>query len=54
MSSSGSTQTCQSHSLNGQCTDGPKKGTSCCMPDPDNGVTCSSGTDCDTVCQYCH
>jgi hypothetical protein len=23
------------------------------MPDADQGITCSSGTDCDTVCEWC-
>jgi hypothetical protein len=23
------------------------------MPDEDQGITCSSGTDCDTVCEWC-
>jgi hypothetical protein len=23
------------------------------MPDADQGITCSSGTDCNTVCEWC-
>jgi len=23
------------------------------MPDPDEGVECKAGTDCDTVCKFC-
>ena len=52
-SSSGSSSSCSSAALNGRCLEGPKKGSSCCMPDEDTGKTCSSGTDCDTVCEYC-
>jgi hypothetical protein len=50
-SSGSSSQTCSSAALNGRCLEGPSKGKSCCMPDDE--TTCSSGTDCDTVCEYC-
>lgn len=52
-SSTSSEQSCSAAAVNGVCYDGPHKGTSCCMPDEDNGITCKAGTDCDTVCKWC-
>ena len=51
---SSSEQTCQSSSLNGQCTAGPAKGSSCCYaPSSADDPPCASSKECSTVCRYC-
>ena len=53
-SGSSSSQTCSSASLNGRCTAGPKKGTSCCYaPESEEDPTCSKSNQCENVCEYC-
>lgn len=51
---SSSEQTCQSSSLNGRCTAGPAKGSSCCYaPSSPDDPPCASSDECSTVCRYC-
>lgn len=47
-------KTCKASSLNGRCTEGPKKGSSCCYaPSDPEDPPCKSSNECDTVCEFC-
>jgi len=47
-------QTCKSSSLNGRCTAGPSKGSSCCYaPENADDPPCAVSNECSNVCRYC-
>jgi hypothetical protein len=53
-SSSSGSSTCEANSVNGQCSDGPKKGSSCCyQPQNQGDPACAAADDCDNVCKFC-